>query len=62
MVVDRTFRKRIRGLRDTTGQKLLDVSPDGQEFDGLPLRSACAASGRRRRAATSPGSCSSATR
>ena len=34
-VVDRKYRARLRGARDTTGQRLLDVSQN--EIDGAPI-------------------------
>jgi HK97 family phage major capsid protein len=37
LVVDRLFRSKLRNLRDTTGQRLLDVGADGESFDGLPI-------------------------
>lgn len=33
----RTFRAALRGARDTTGQKLLDMSPDGETVLGVPV-------------------------
>lgn len=36
-IAKRTFRATVRGARDTTGQRLLDVSPDGTTLDGEKL-------------------------
>lgn len=36
-IAKRTFRATVRGARDTTGQRLLDVSPDGTTLDGENL-------------------------
>lgn len=33
----RTFRASLRGARDTTGQKLLDMSPNGDSVLGIPV-------------------------
>jgi HK97 family phage major capsid protein len=37
IVTRRTYRSRLRSARDTTGQKLLDVGPDGPGIDGARL-------------------------
>jgi HK97 family phage major capsid protein len=38
LVVDRITRSLLRNARDTTGQKLLDVSANGESIEGLPVR------------------------
>ncbi len=37
-ITSRTFRKFIRGVRDTQGNRLLDVAADGNMIDGNPVK------------------------
>ncbi len=38
LVTDRITRAKFRNARDTLGQKLLDVGPDGESIEGLPVQ------------------------
>jgi HK97 family phage major capsid protein len=37
IVASRTFRAKLRSARDTTGQKLLDISANGDSVEGVPI-------------------------